>query len=971
MPVHTTSSLPTLIIVGNGMVGHYLVEQLIDRGLNKKYHIHIIGDEPYQAYDRVHLSEYIDNNNAETLTLCAANYHTNHNITLSLKTKVLSIARQGKTIETDKGTLSYDKLILATGSYPFVPPIPGSDGNAGLVYRTLNDLDHIREAANGAARGVVIGGGLLGLEAANSLKTLGLEVHIIEFANQLMPVQLDSVAGEALKKRIEELNIHIHLSHATKDIVPGQDFRYRLNFEDGTNLETDLVLFSAGIRPNDEIARAAGLEIAHPRGIAINDSCLTSDPDIFAIGDCAAWENRILGLIGPGYSMARVIADQLEGKEATFKGGDTSTKLKLLGVDVGSIGDAHGKTPGAKNYQFLDQTHNSYRKLVVSEDGEQVLGAILVGDNSYYDSILQYYLNGIKLPEDASNLILPSNSSAPTLSASALPETATICSCYNVTKGAIIQAIDGGCTDLATLKAQTKASTGCGGCASLLKDVFNSELTARGVEVDKSICEHFKYTRQELYAFILVEKITSFEELIQKHGNGAMGCDICKPAVASILASTWNELITKPDLIPLQETNDTFLANMQKNGTYSIVPRIAGGEITPDRLIALGQIAKKYHLYTKITGGQRIDLFGAQVHELPMIWDELIKAGFETGQAYGKSLRTVKTCVGNTWCRYGVKDSVGFGILLENRYKGLRSPHKIKFGVSGCTRECAEAQGKDIGIIATEKGWNLYVCGNGGMRPRHAELLASDLDDTTLIRYVDRFLMYYIRTADRLQRTSVWRENLEGGLDHIKDVVIHDKLGLAEELERQMQHVIDTYQCEWKATINDPEKVKRFRTFINDPATNPDIQTKPVREQFMPDMSTVIQNDEEGELLVRPKPTTEQWDYLCEVKDLVAYSGVVGLYKGQQVALFYLPHGVPHKTDTPVVYAIANHDPFTHADVIGHGILGDIKDKPVIASPLHKEHFYLENGACVEHPETVIQTWNARINGNKVEIQPL
>ncbi len=293
-------------------------------------------------------------------------------------------------------------------------------------------------------------------------------------------------------------------------------------------------------------------------------------------------------------------------------------------------------------------------------------------------------------------------------------------------------------------------------------------------------------------------------------------------------------------LVPLQDTNDTFMANMQKNGTYSVVPRIPGGEITADKLIAIGVVAKKYDLYTKITGGQRIDLFGAQLHELPDIWAELIEAGFETGHAYGKSTRTIKSCVGSTWCRYGVQDSVQMALTLEDRYKGLRSPHKLKFAVSGCTRECAEAQSKDVGVIATEKGWNLYIAGNGGMRPRHAELFATDLDDDTLIRYIDRFLMFYIRTADKLQRTSVWRESLEGGLDYLKDVIIHDSLGLGAELESQMQLVVDRYECEWANALQDPEKLKRFRTFVNDKRPDPDIHFVQERGQRRPIMAAEL-----------------------------------------------------------------------------------------------------------------------------------
>ena len=420
------------------------------------------------------------------------------------------------------------------------------------------------------------------------------------------------------------------------------------------------------------------------------------------------------------------------------------------------------------------------------------------------------------------------------MGADALPDSATICSCHNVSKGAVCAAIDSGCSDLAAVKGCTKAATGCGGCAALLKQVFEHELTARGVAVDKSLCEHFAYTRQELYGLVRVEGIRTFSELLERHGKGHVGCDICKPAVGNILASCWNQPIMDPALVPLQDTNDTFMANMQKNGTYSVVPRIPGGEITPDKLIVIGQVAKKYDLYTKITGGQRIDLFGAQLHELPLIWGELIEAGFETGHAYGKSTRTVKSCVGSTWCRYGVQDSVGMALRLEDRYKGLRSPHKLKFAVSGCTRECAEAQSKDIGVIATDKGWNLYVCGNGGMRPRHAELFATDLDDETLVRLIDRVLMFYIRTADKLQRTSVWRENLEGGLDYLKQVVIDDSLGLAGELEAQMQHVVDQYECEWANALNDPEKLKRFRTFVNDRRADPDVHFEREREQRRP-----------------------------------------------------------------------------------------------------------------------------------------
>ncbi|WNF46876.1 nitrite reductase large subunit NirB [Pseudomonas sp. SG20056] len=831
----TSTDQQRLIIIGNGMVGHHCVEQLIERGALAQYRVHVFSEEPLRAYDRVHLSEYFTGRDAESLALSGAELYQTPGVTLHLGVPVLEIDRERREVITAEGSFPYDQLVLATGSYPFVPPIEGAEGDSRLVYRTLADLDTIQAAAKSARRGVVVGGGLLGLEAANALKSLGLEAHVVEFAPRLMPVQLDDHGGLALKAQIEALGVSVHLSRGTQSITPGSEYRYRMNFAGDEFLETDLIVFSAGIRPQDAIAKQCGLELGPRGGVAIDSQCRTSDPAIYAIGECAAWNGGIFGLVAPGYQMARSVATQLCGEDSEpFMGADMSTKLKLLGVDVGSIGDAHGATAGSRSYRFIDEATASYRRLVVSADGKQALGAVLVGDNSYYDTLLQYVQNGINLPADPSCLILPQGEGAPALGADALPDTATICSCHNVSKGAICAAIDGGCGDLAGLKACTKAATGCGGCSALLKQVFEHELTARGVVVDKSLCEHFAYTRQELYGIVRVEGIESFEALLAKHGRGHVGCDICKPAVGSILASCWNRSITDPALVPLQDTNDTFMANMQKNGTYSVVPRIPGGEITPDGLLAIGAVAKKYDLYTKITGGQRIDLFGAQLHELPDIWAELIAAGFETGHAYGKSLRTVKSCVGSTWCRYGVQDSVAMALLLEDRYKGLRSPHKIKFAVSGCTRECAEAQSKDVGVIATENGWNLYVAGNGGMRPRHAELFATDLDDATLIRYIDRFLMFYVQTADRLQRTSVWRESLEGGLDYLKEVIIDDSLNLAAELEAQMQLVIDRYECEWANALKDPEKLKRFRTFVNQQGGDPDIQFVEERGQRRP-----------------------------------------------------------------------------------------------------------------------------------------
>jgi nitrite reductase (NADH) large subunit len=806
-----------ILVVGNGMVGHKFIDNLLAHSAADDFEIVTFAEEPRLAYDRVQLSSYFSGSTAADLMLTSEDYYRENGVHYVLNEKVVEVQPQNNCVITASGRKeSYDKLVLATGSYPFVPPLPGKDQPHCLVYRTIEDLEAITASASQSKVGVVVGGGLLGLEAANALKNLGLETHVVEFAPRLMAVQLDEGGGLMLRRKIEKLDVKVHTEKNTQEIVAGEKYRYRMNFADGSHLETDMILFSAGIRPRDELARKAALAVGERGGIVINNFCQTSVPNIYAIGECALWSGRIYGLVAPGYQMAKVAVSHIAGGGEQFTGADMSTKLKLLGVEVASIGDAQARTPGALSYVYQDGINEVYKRLVLSPDGKKLIGAVLVGDSETYGNLLQICLNGLDVPESPEQLIVPALDGATStgLGVDALPETATICSCHDVSKGAICCAVRDGATTIGAIKSTTKAGTGCGGCVALATQVMNCELTKLGVEVNTDICEHFPYTRQELFHLVRVGNIRNFDDLISKHGRG-LGCDICKPAAASIFASCWNEFIMKNELAHLQDTNDYFMANMQKNGTYSVVPRVAGGEITPDKLIVLGQVAKKYNLYTKITGGQRIDLFGAQLDDLPAIWRELVDAGFETGHAYGKAVRTVKSCVGSTWCRYGVLDSVGMAIQIEERYKGLRAPHKLKFAVSGCTRECAEAQSKDVGVIATESGWSLYVCGNGGMKPRHADLFATGLDDATLLKYIDRFLMFYVRTADRLQRTSVWMDNLEGGLKYLKSVIIDDKLGVGAELEADMQRVIDTYLCEWKSTIEDPEKLKRFRTFVN------------------------------------------------------------------------------------------------------------------------------------------------------------
>ena len=824
-----------IVVVGNGMVGHKFIDNVVTSEHASRYQVITFSEEPRLAYDRVQLSKYFSGSSAEDLALTTESYYLDKGVNYVLSDKVVDLDFDNKEVITASGRReAYDQLVLATGSFPFVPPIPGNDQPHCLVYRTIEDLEAITASAQQSKVGVVVGGGLLGLEAANALKQAGLETHVVEFAPRLMAVQLDEGGGKLLRSKIEGLGVRVHTQKATTAIVAGEECRYRMNFADGSHLETDMILFSAGIRPQDELARKCGIDLGERGGIVVDNHCQTSVKNVYAIGECALWSGRMYGLVAPGYEMAKVALSHIAGGDQQFTGADMSTKLKLLGVDVASVGDAHGNTPGCKSYTYSNDVDEVYKRIIVSADNRRLLGAVLVGDADGYGILQQLCVNEMDLPDNPNGLILPSvDGAGVVMGVDSLPDSAQICSCMDVSKGAICCAVQNGAQTMADVKAETLASTSCGGCTALVKQVLDAELTKLGVEVKQDICEHFAYSRQQLADIVRATKVRSFEALLDSHGKGH-GCEICKPTVGSILASFWNEYILADAHIGLQDTNDIFLGNLQKDGTYSVVPRVAAGEITPDKLIVLGEVAKQFNLYTKVTGGQRIDLFGAQLNDLPHIWRILVDAGFETGHAYGKSVRTVKSCVGSTWCRYGVDDSVGLAIEIEDRYKGLRSPHKLKFAVSGCTRECAEAQSKDVGIIATEKGWNLYVCGNGGMRPRHADLFATGLDKETLIKYVDRFLMFYVRTADRLQRTSVWLENLEGGLDYLKKVVIDDALAIGADLEADMALNIGNYQCEWKTTIENPEKLMRFSHFINTDTRDSNLAYVLERNQIRP-----------------------------------------------------------------------------------------------------------------------------------------
>jgi nitrite reductase (NADH) large subunit len=822
------------------MVAHRLVEALRDRDLENTWSVDLFTEESCAPYDRVGLTSFFAGKTPNELLLGEPGLWAQQGVTLHCSTLVTGLDHESRSLTVGAAgeRFDYDALVLATGSSAFIPPVPGADLDGVFAYRTIDDVQAMQawvtDHPQGERKltGVVVGGGLLGLEAAGALTEMGVSTTVVEFADRLMPMQVDEGGGAALGRIIEALGVEVRTSTATAKIIADDNgVAAAVEFNDGTSTSVDIVVFATGIRPRDELGRASGLPIGERGGIVVDDQCRTAAVGVYAVGEVACIGGRTWGLVGPGNAMAEVVVDQLLGGEASFLGADASTKLKLLGVDVASFGDAFGQAPGALEVVYADPIAGVYKKLVMSDDAQTLLGGVLVGDASAYTSLRP--MLGAVLGSDPNAWLLPEGVGAPT--GGELPEGATICSCNNVTAGTIRDSVNcGGCTDLGAVKACTKAGTSCGSCLPLVKKLMTTELEKSGVTVSNALCEHFELSRAQLFDVIRVTGLRNFSDIIGTHGQGR-GCDICRPVVASILASLGTGHVMDADQARLQDTNDHFMANLQKDGTYSVVPRIPGGEVTPEGLIEIGSVAKDFGLYTKITGGQRIDLFGARLEQLPAIWRRLVDAGFESGHAYGKSLRTVKSCVGSTWCRYGVQDSVALAIDLELRYRGLRAPHKIKLGVSGCARECAEARGKDVGVIATDNGWNLYVGGNGGFTPRHAQLFAEDLDTLTLVRTIDRFLMYYVRTADRLQRTAPWVESHEGGLEAIREVVMDDSLGICADLDAAMAVHVDNYSDEWADTLADPAKLAQFVSFVNKPeVSDPDLVYVSERGQRRP-----------------------------------------------------------------------------------------------------------------------------------------
>ncbi|POR35197.1 Nitrite reductase [NAD(P)H] [Tolypocladium paradoxum] len=997
-----------VVVVGLGMVGIAFVEKLLKYDARaREYSVTVLGEESHLAYNRVGLTSFFEHRKVENLHLNPAEWYASapkDALAYHINTKVVDIDSAGKTVSCANGNVvPYDILVLATGSDALLPRhTPGYDASGVFVYRTIDDLINLIEFADTkkGTVGTVVGGGLLGLEAAKAMMDLEsfAKVRLVERNRWVLSRQLDEDAGTMVVQQVRDLGLDVMLSKRVQRIkVDEENSVTGVVFEDGEEIDCSTICFAIGIRARDDLARKSGLKcVERGGGIVVSDDLATSHPDIYAIGECASWQNQTFGLIAPGVEMADILAFNLTQAKLhaprTFKRPDLSTKLKLLGVDVASFGDFFADRDGPKHLPprhlkrlqngdsakglpdttvktltYRDPFQNVYKKYIFTADGKHLLGGMMIGDTKDYVKMVPMVKNMKELDIPPSQLILGARKDGD--EGDDLDDDTQICSCHNVTKGDVVNCVkDGSCKDVGAVKSCTKAGTGCGGCMPLVTTIFNKTMAAMGNEVKNYLCSHFNFSRADLYNIVMVERLTTLAEVMREAGNDkdSSGCELCKPAVGSIFASLWNKHVMEKPVHGLQDTNDRFLGNIQRNGTYSVVPRVPGGEITPDKLVAIGEVAKRYNLYTKITGGQRIDMFGARKQDLLDIWSQLVAAGMESGHAYAKSLRTVKSCVGTTWCRYGIGDSVGMAVRLEERYKSIRAPHKIKGGVSGCVRECAEAQSKDFGLIATEKGFNIFVAGNGGAKPRHAELLAKDVPPAEVVPILDRYLMFYIRTADKLQRTAPWIESLPGGIKYLQEVVLEDKLGICASLESQMQELVGSFFDEWAEAIKSPAIAAKFRQFQNTDARVDGVEVEQERGQSRPVFWAKDSATEDFKGL-RERWSSMSWQPIIEAS----------YFDGADE----LPNGVSaniKRSDTQLAvwrfrgrfYATQQMCPHKRAFVLSDGLLGqgpcdaksgDDTTSPWISCPHHKRNFDLGSGSCSSDAALSIATFPVQV----------
>jgi nitrite reductase (NADH) large subunit len=747
-----------LVLAGNGMAGVACIEQILKH--RHDFEITIFGDETHVNYNRILLSSVLaGEKNADDIVLNGVDWYRKHGIRARLGVRVESIDPSRRTVTDEEGRETpYDKLILATGSSAFIPPVDGVDKKNIHVFRTLDDTRDLIAKSRPGCRAVVIGGGLLGLEAARGLQVQGCDVTVVHLMNTLMERQLDATAGSYLQRKMEHLGVRVMLGRKTHSFL-GNGKVEGLRFANGEEIDADLVVIAAGIRPNADLARKAGLQVN--RGIVVNDYMETSDPHIYAVGECTEHRGEVYGLVAPLLEQGKVLAATITGNRAAgFTGSSPAAKLKIMGVDVFSAGSIDSSEPGVECIRYEDPALGIYKMLLVKDN--RLRGVILAGDASDDHKYIEWLRNGTDLAPHRRHLLFPPPSEDSGLDAAKMPDSETVCGCMGVTKGDIITAIhEHGIATMSQLKDHTRASTGCGSCGNLCSRLLKAVAPDFEEEKQKVLCSCIPFPQEKVRDMVRTQQIRSVQDVLDIYGNGK-GCEICKPALSYIVdvvhSGGHNEDRSARFI------NDRVHANIQKDGTFSVVPRMRGGVTTPDELRRIADVADKYKVpMVKVTGSQRIDLLGVKKSDLPAIWEEL---GMPSGQAYAKGVRMVKTCVGSQFCRFGTQDSITAGIDLERRLENLFTPHKFKMGVVGCPRNCAEATVKDLGMVGQEGSWQIVVGGAAGKGVRKADLLVTVETTDEALTVCELFFQYYRENANYLERTYDFVERL--GIEKVR-----------------------------------------------------------------------------------------------------------------------------------------------------------------------------------------------------------
>jgi nitrite reductase (NADH) large subunit len=792
-----------LVLVGNGMAGVNSIEQILKLAPNL-YDITIFGSEPHPNYNRILLSSVLAGDaGMNDIVINDWDWYKENNITLYTGHTVDSIDSKNKRVSTDKGiSVPYDELILATGSLPFMLPLPGADKEGVIAFRDIKDCETMIETAKSYKKAVVIGGGLLGLEAARGLLNLNMEVSVVHINKYLMERQLDETAALMLQKELQEQGMKFLLEKNTETIL-GKKRVTGVRFTDGSVVPADLVVMAVGIRPNVALAKKSGVEIN--RGIVVNDYLETNIPHVYSVGECAEHRGVAYGLVAPLYEQGAVLAKRLAGLETEgYQGSVVSTKLKVSGVDVFSAGQfADGVD--TRSVRVQDDFEGVYKKVVIKEG--KVIGSVLFGDISDGSRLFAMIRNGDDVSGKEKEVLLGAGGTVKSGAdlVAAMSDDEIVCGCNGVSKGAIIQAInEKGCSSVNDIKACTKASGSCGGCKPLVSDVLTYVLGADGVKtVKEGICSCTTLSRDEVVEAIRTMRLTTSKEVMNVlEWSHPEGCSKCRPALNYYLGMVWPD--DHADEKESRFVNERNHANIQKDGTYSVVPRIYGGVTTPKDLKKIAEVAEKYNVpMVKITGGQRIDLLGVKKEDLPLMWSDL---DMPSGYAYGKTLRTVKTCVGSTFCRFGTQDSISMGIEMEKRFERLNTPAKVKMAVSGCPRNCAEATIKDFGVVAIDGGWELYAGGNGGTKVRASDLLCKVKTEDEVLEWTGAYLQYYRETGKFNERTSEWLERI--GLDTVKAALEKQEDRLA--LVKRIEHTLSLTTDPWKEIIESDQLRSAF-----------------------------------------------------------------------------------------------------------------------------------------------------------------